>query len=165
MHANVRRAMNQAYESTDADLSQRQLERLARSLERDHPGAAASVREGLVETLTLQRLGVAGTLDQSLRNTNAIENLNGSVVSFCRNVRRWRNGSMLFRWIVASLRPAQKDSARSEVTIRSKVRTPPLIFPRRNRGKALERGCLGSRGSGWFGTDLAPIRRTCLNRS
>ena len=107
MHANVRRAMNQAYESTDADLAQRQLERLARSLERDHPGAAASVREGLEETLTLQRLGVAGALYRSLRSTNAIENLNGSVVSFCRNVRRWRDGSMLLRWIGASLREAQ----------------------------------------------------------
>jgi putative transposase len=107
MHANVRRAMNQAYESTDADLAQRQLERLARSLERDHPGAAASVREGLEETLTLQRLGVAGALYRSLRSTNAIENLNGSVVAFCRNVRRWRDGSMLVRWIGASLREAQ----------------------------------------------------------
>jgi putative transposase len=107
MHANVRRAMNQAYESTDADLAQRQLERMARSLERDHPGAAASVREGLLETLTLQRLGVSGALYRSLRSTNAIENLNGSVISFCRNVRRWRDGSMLLRWIGASLREAQ----------------------------------------------------------
>jgi len=107
MHASVRRAMQQAYESTDADLAHRQLQRLARSLEREHPGAAASVREGLEETLTLRRLGVAGGLYRSLRSTNAIENLNGSVVHFCRNVRRWRDGSMLLRWIGASLREAQ----------------------------------------------------------
>jgi len=107
MHTNVRRAMNQAYESSDPELAQRQLERLARSLERDHPGAAASLREGLEETLTLQRLGISGALYRSLRSTNAIENLNGSVVSFCRNVRRWRDGAMLLRWIAASLREAQ----------------------------------------------------------
>ena len=107
MHAGVRRAMKQAYDSTDPDLALRQLERLARSLERDHPGAAGSLREGLQETLTLQRLGVSGALYRSLRSTNAIENLNGSVVHFCRNVRRWRDGAMLLRWIGASLREAQ----------------------------------------------------------
>lgn len=108
MHASVRRAMQQAYESTDADLARRQLERLARSLEREHPGAAASLREGLDETLTLQRLGVTGALYRSLRSTNAIENLNGTVVHFCRNVRRWKDGTMLLRWIASSLREAQQ---------------------------------------------------------
>lgn len=108
MHASVRRAMNQAYDSGDPDLARRQLERLAHSIERKHPGAAASLREGLEETLTLQRLGVTGALYRSLRSTNAIENLNGSVAHFCRNVRRWRDGSMLLRWIGASLREAEK---------------------------------------------------------
>jgi putative transposase len=108
MHASVNRAMQQAYESTDPDLARRQLERLARSLEREHPGAAASLREGLEETLTLQRLGVTGTLYRSLRSTNAIENLNGSVVRFCRNVRRWKDGAMLLRWIGSALHEAQR---------------------------------------------------------
>lgn len=108
MHASVDRAMQQAYQSTDADLARRQLERLARSLEREHPGAAASLREGLEETLTLQRLGVTGTLYRSLRSTNAIENLNGSVVRFCRNVRRWKDGAMLLRWIGSALHEAQR---------------------------------------------------------
>lgn len=107
MHASVGRAMQQAYESTDADLARRQLERLARSLEREHPGAAGSLREGLEETLTLQSLGVTGTLYRSLRSTNAIENLNGSVVRFCRNVRRWKDGAMLLRWIGSALHEAQ----------------------------------------------------------
>lgn len=108
MHANVRRAMQQAYESTDAELARRQLDRLARSLEREHPGAAASLREGMEETLTLQRLGVTGALYRSLRSTNAIENLNGSVVHFCHNVRRWKDGSMLVRWIGSALNEAQQ---------------------------------------------------------
>jgi transposase-like protein len=108
MHASVRRAMQQAYESADVDLARRQLERLARSLEREHPGAAGSLREGLEETLTLQRLGVTGALYRSLRSTNPIENLNGSVVHFCRNVRRWKDGAMLLRWIGTSLHEAQR---------------------------------------------------------
>ena len=108
MQPNVRRAMQQAYESTDAALARRQLDRLARSLERDHPGAAASLREGMEETLTLQRLGVTGALYRSLRSTNAIENLNGSVVHFCHNVRRWKDGSMLVRWIGSALNEAQQ---------------------------------------------------------
>ena len=108
MHPSVKRAMEQAYESTDAELARRQLERLARSLEREHPGAAASLREGLEETLTLQRLGVTGTLYRSLRSTNPIENLNSTIARFCRNVRRWRDGAMILRWVGSSLHEAQR---------------------------------------------------------
>jgi putative transposase len=108
MHPSVRRAMQQAYESTDPELARRQLERLVRSLEREHPGAAASLREGLEETLTLQRLGVTGTLYRSLRSTNPIENLNGTIARFCRNVRRWRDGTMILRWIGSALHEAQR---------------------------------------------------------
>lgn len=90
-----------AYESADPELARRQLERLTRSLEREHPGAAGSLREGLEETLTLQRLGVTSALYRSLRSTNAIENLNGSIVQFCHNVRRWQDGAMLLDRLVA----------------------------------------------------------------
>ena len=65
---------------------------------RDHPGAAASLREGLEETLTLQTLGISGALWKTRRRTNPIENLNGGVAAFTRNVRRWRNGAMILRW-------------------------------------------------------------------
>jgi putative transposase len=83
------------------------LERLARALEDEHPGAAASLREGLDETLTLQRLGVRGALFRTLRSTNAIENLNGSLTTYTRNAKRWRSGSMILRWIAAALDQAQ----------------------------------------------------------
>jgi transposase-like protein len=112
MQSSVRRAMQQAYDSFDVDLARRQLDRLARSLEREHPGAAASLREGLDETLTLQRLGVADGLYRVLRSTNAIENLNGSVVHFARNVRRWKDASMMLRWIATGLHEAQKQFRR-----------------------------------------------------
>ncbi len=108
MHASVRRAMNDAYDGTDAELAKQQLERLARALESDHPGAATSLREGLEETLTLQRLGITGALYRTLRSTNPIENLNGSVAQFARNVRRWRDGTMVVRWVGTALHEAQK---------------------------------------------------------
>lgn len=104
----VERALSDAWASGDAALAQRQLERLASSLERDHPGAAASLREGLEETLTLQRLGIGGALYRTLRTTNPIENLNGSIETYTRNVKRWRGGSMIVRWVSAAVAEAEK---------------------------------------------------------
>jgi hypothetical protein len=80
-------------------------------LERAHPGAATLLREGLDETLTLQGLGVTGALYRTLRSTNAIENLNGLVGRFSRNVRR-RDGHMLVRWIAAGLHEARRSFRR-----------------------------------------------------
>ena len=104
----VRRAMRDAWKSGDAALGLRQLERLARSLTREHPGAAGSLREGMEETLTVQRLGINGALARTLRTTNPIENLNGAVAHHTRNVRRWRDGQMLLRWIGAALHEATR---------------------------------------------------------
>lgn len=103
VHASVRRAINDAWQSHDPALALKQLERLARSLEREHPGAAASLREGLEETLTVQRLGIDGALYLTLRSTNPIENLNGAVAHHTRNVKRWRDGQMVLRWVGAAL--------------------------------------------------------------
>ena len=103
----TRRALRDAYQCPDAALAERQLERLARSLERDHPGAAASLREGLAETLTLSRLLITGALFRSLRSTNPIENLNGGVAQFAHNVRRWRDGEMIVRWVATAVREAE----------------------------------------------------------
>lgn len=108
MHPSVRRALRDAWDAESADLAKRQLERLARSLQRDHPGAAASLREGLDETLTVQRLGLTGALQRTLRTTNPIENLNGAVAIYTRNVKRWRGGTMIQRWVSAALLEAEK---------------------------------------------------------
>lgn len=104
----VRRVLDEAYGLTDAALAARRLEQFAAGLADTHPGAAASLREGLHESLTLQRLGVTGALYRTLRTTNAIENLNGLVGRFVRNVRRWRNGRMLVRWIATGLQEVQR---------------------------------------------------------
>ena len=109
LRPSVRHAMREAYDpATSATSAQRQLERLARSLEQDHPGAAASLREGLDETLTLQKLGITGALWKTLRSTNPIENLNGGVAAFTRNVRRWRNGAMILRWVGSAILEAEQ---------------------------------------------------------
>ncbi len=80
--------MRDAWNLDSADRAARVLARLAGSLERDHPVAAASIREGLDETLTVQRLGLTGALQRTLHTTNIIENLNGSVERYTRNVER-----------------------------------------------------------------------------
>ena len=108
MRPRIGRALDEAYALADAALAERRLTQLAAGLDRTHPGAAASLREGLAETLTLQRLGVGGALYRTLRSTNAIENLNGLVGHFVRNVRRWRDGAMLVRWIAAGLQDAHR---------------------------------------------------------
>ena len=108
LHANVTAVLRDAWAAGDAAQAHRQLERLAASLETDHPGAAASVREGLDDTLTLQRFGMAGTLYTKLRTTNAIENLNGGITTYSRNVKRWRSGTMVVRWVSAAIVDAEK---------------------------------------------------------
>jgi putative transposase len=112
MRPRVRRVLDEAYGLADAALAKRRLMQLAAGLDHTHPGAAASLREGLDETLTLQRLGVTGALYRTLRSTNAIENLNGLVGHFVRNVRRWRDGRMLVRWIAAGLQEVSRSFRR-----------------------------------------------------
>ena len=77
-------------------------------LEDEHPGAAASIREGLHETLTVLRLGLTGSLQRTLRTTNIIENLNSGVERYTRNVKRWRGGQMIQRWVASALLEAEQ---------------------------------------------------------
>jgi len=108
MQVSVNRALRDAWSSHDAVLARKQLTRLAASLQARHPGAAASLKEGLEETLTVQGLGlgVDGALYRTLRTTNPIENLNGSIAHYTRNVRRWKDGSMVLRWVASALSDA-----------------------------------------------------------
>ena len=106
MHASVKRALKDAWSASDADLARKQLGRLASSLQARHPGAAASLREGMEETLTVQALGITGALCRTLRTTNPIENLNGSVAHYARNVKRWGDGQMVLRWVASALSDA-----------------------------------------------------------
>jgi putative transposase len=99
----VAKRMRRAYHHSDALVAQAELEALAHELDRSHPGAASSLREGLTETLTIGRLGVPPTLARTLRSTNSIE----SMIAICRdhaaNVKCWRDGQMVLRWIAAGM--------------------------------------------------------------
>ena len=128
-------AMKRAYDSADYAKAKGQLERLAASLEREHPGAAASLREGLEETLTLQRLGITGPLYRTLRSTNSIENMNGSVTDFTHNVKRWQGGKMVLRWIGSALHEAQGHFRR----IRGHKDLPKLVAALTSAGKELDK--------------------------
>ena len=104
--------MRAAYHDPDALHAEATLEALAHSLHKAHPGAAASLREGLAETLTIARLAVPPTLARTLRSTNAIE----SMIEICRdhstNVKRWRDGTMALRWCAAGMNEAAKQFRR-----------------------------------------------------
>jgi putative transposase len=95
--------MAAAYRSGDHLTALAGLEELARQLDHKHPGAAASLREGLPETLTVLRLGVPPTLARTLRSTNAVE----SMIEICRdhsaNVKNWSSGTMALRWCAAGM--------------------------------------------------------------
>src|SRR4051812_59627 len=95
--------MRLAYHAPSALEAQALLEALAAELDKTHPGAAASLREGLAETLTVLRLGVPPTLARTLRSTNAIESMIGICRDHARNVKRWRDGQMALRWCAAGM--------------------------------------------------------------
>jgi putative transposase len=99
----VERRMRAAWHAGSALDAQAQLQALARELDKTHPGAAASLREGMTETLTVLRLGVPPTLARTLHSTNPIE----SMIEICRehagNVKRWQDGAMALRWCAAGM--------------------------------------------------------------
>jgi hypothetical protein len=94
-------------------LTEAVLERiLAGELERSHPGAAASLREGLEETLTIARLGVRGALKKTLQSANPCESMIECVRRTSRNVKRWQNGDMCLRWTAAGMLEAERQFRR-----------------------------------------------------
>jgi transposase-like protein len=101
-----------AWALTDADLAQERLERLATELERTWPDAAASLREGLSETLTLMRLGIGGQLAKTLCSTNPCESMIEIVRHTQRNVKRWQDGDMRKRWTAAGMLVAEQQFRR-----------------------------------------------------
>ncbi len=131
----VAKKMRAAYHDPDALAAEATLEALAQDLEKRHPGAAGSLREGLLETLTVARLGVPPTLARTLRSANAVE----SMIEICRdhstNVKRWRDGQMALRWCAAG-------NARSGQAVPSGQRLPPPARPSYRPGSSGERSRL-----------------------
>jgi putative transposase len=103
----VRRRLRAAWALDDHNRALDQLRALADELARSHPGAAASLREGMEETLTVTRLGVRGRLKRTLASTNPCESMIETVRRISRNVKRWQNGDMCLRWTAAGMLEAQ----------------------------------------------------------
>jgi putative transposase len=108
----IKRRLRRAWAESDHDRALEQLRRLAAELERSHPGAAASLREGLEETLTLTRLGIRGTLSKTLESTNPCESMIECVRRTARNVKRWQSGDMCLRWTAAGMLEAERQFRR-----------------------------------------------------
>jgi putative transposase len=96
----------------DAKAGMAKLEKLAQWLEREHPDAADSLREGMEECFTINRLDVPPSLHRCLASTNLIENPHSGVRRRTRRVCRWRDKPMAKRWAAAALLATEKNFRR-----------------------------------------------------
>src|SRR6266545_3449143 len=101
-----------ALHNPDAAAGLRDVKALATALERKHPGAAASLREGITELFTVARLGITGRLATTLTTSNPIESMISIARATNRNVTRWRDGQMVLRWTAAGMLNAQRSFRR-----------------------------------------------------
>jgi transposase-like protein len=99
----VRRKLRAAWANPNAAEAEAALKALAGQLERVNPDAAASLREGLADTLTVTRLGVTGSLLRTVMGTNPVESMIEIVRDHARNVKRWQPGDMRLRWAAAGM--------------------------------------------------------------
>jgi transposase-like protein len=104
----VKQRLRRAWALEDHARALYQLRLLAGELDRTHPGAAGSLREGIEETLTLTRLGVTGSLTRTLQSTNACESMLEIVRRTQRNMKRWSSGEMALRWTAAGMLEAER---------------------------------------------------------
>jgi len=104
----VKRKLQNAYSMMEYTDAKRALERLHRELMDINPSAARSLEEGMEETLTVHRLRVPQQLRRTLSNTNVIESAFSVVETVCRNVKRWRDGDHIERWIASGLLVAER---------------------------------------------------------
>jgi len=111
MKDTVKATMNAAYR-LDSDKGMARLEELAKMLALPHPSAAGSLREGLAETFTVNRLGLPGALRRCLCTTNVIESPNSGIRQRTGRVTRWTDGSMVLRWVASALVETEKSFRR-----------------------------------------------------
>jgi transposase-like protein len=108
----LKRRLRRAWAETDHDRALEQLRLLAAELDRSHPGAASSLREGMADTLTITRLGVRGSLKATLQSTNPCESMIECVRRSSRNVKCWQSGDMALRWTAAGILEAERQFRR-----------------------------------------------------
>ncbi len=100
----------------EADEGKQKLEQLALWLEREHPSAAASLREGAEELFTINRLDLPPRLKRCLATTNLIDSTHSGVRQKTHRVTNWKNGAMVLRWSAAAFLATERNSAGSSVT-------------------------------------------------
>jgi putative transposase len=103
----VLRRLRGAWANPDPDQATVELEALARGLARKRPGAAGAVREGLAQTLTVNRLGLGGSLLQTVESTNPVESMIEIVRDHATRVKKWGSGEMALRWAAAGMLAAE----------------------------------------------------------
>jgi putative transposase len=106
-HEELRERLHAAYHETNLTQARTLLAATVKWLRRISPAAAASLEEGLEETLSVVRLGVPELLRKTLSTTNPIESAFSVAESVTRRVKRWRDGDMRQRWCVAGLLDAE----------------------------------------------------------
>jgi putative transposase len=119
----VGRKLDAILADANPDRAEQAARDLAKALQRKHPGAAASLREGLPELFTVARLGISGTLARTLISSNPIESMFSIARRVNRNVTRWRDGQMVMRWTAAGMRQAAAQFRR----VRGYKQMPTLI--------------------------------------
>ena len=110
-HDQARSTLKAAWK-LEADEGIQKIEQYASWLERDWPSAAASLREGLAEMFTINRLGLPSSLRRCLGSTNLIDNSHSCVRERTHRVKHWQNGSMALRWSAAAFIAAEKNFRR-----------------------------------------------------
>src|ERR1700688_4697709 len=106
--ADVKRKLQNAYQMADYADAKRALDRLHRELMDVNPSAARSLEEGMEETLTVHKLRVPDQLRRTMCCTNVIESAFSIVETVCRNVKRWRDGDHIERWVGSGLLVAER---------------------------------------------------------
>jgi len=108
----IGKKLDRAWAQAEPRPAELELRALAKSLAPKHPGAAASLLEGLEETLTVTRLGLPPALLKTFKSTNPIESMISVGRTVTRNVKRWRDGQMVLRWTAAAMLEAEKQFRR-----------------------------------------------------
>ena len=128
--------LTRAYTHRDVTAARRLLQDLARRLDADHPSAAASVREGLDETLTVIGFGLSERLPSSTSRKCRTQSLLSRTRHVKRNVKRWRGGAMVLRGVAAGVLEATKGFRR----VKGCTDMPQLVAALRARDAQLGLG-------------------------
>lgn len=123
MKKTVGRTMSTAYSCGHFERAKRMLFALARQLDKKHPSAAASLREGLDETLTVLRFELPNGLERTLSTTNTIEFVNSRIRKKTHNVTKWNDGTMVLRWVAVAL----VETAKTFRRLRGHAGMPKLV--------------------------------------